>query len=269
MALVEFFFSHQILSILGLLLLFAYGYHILLVTAEPSEPPLIKGYIPFFGVAPQAVSRLLAYLTACKRQYGDIFTVYALGKRITIVTDPIEGIPAVFRRSKQLSFKATLRNVYIKALGMSEERADEEELNKEHFDMIPPYLLATSAVDELTGRFIRCLTKDLRMEVETSEFETGRTVDLFEWLSARIFLASGSALWGEGVFDEDETVLKDFKKMDDNFHFRVILPTWMTKSIADARDRVQDVLGRKFENGLNDPSSFALKRIEVSLRNIW
>ena len=143
-------------------------------------------------------------------------------------------------------------------------------MNKEHFQMLPPYLLATSAVDELTGRFIRRLLIDLRAEIDkTAEFEEGRTVDLFEWSSAVLFYSSASALWGEGIFDGEKAALEDFRTFDETFHFRLILPTWMTKSIANARDRVRDVMGQKFEDGLKNPSGFALKRIEVSRLLLW
>jgi 25/26-hydroxycholesterol 7alpha-hydroxylase len=265
MALLEFISSHQIWSIGIAFLLVAYAYHILLVTPEPSEPLLIKGYIPFLGVAPQAFLGLESYLKKCKAQYGDIFTLYAFGRRFTIVTDPVEGIPAIFRQPKQLSFKSMLRRVFIKGLGMTEERADHEALNKEHFGMITPYLLASQAVDELTGRFIRCLTKDIERDMEADGLTEGRVLDLFAWSSAKLFFASASALWGDDVFEKEgnEDLVDIYRTMDNNYHFLIALPLWMTKNIAKARNYVQEKLGTAFESGLKNPSSFAKKRIEV------
>ena len=261
MAILELLQTHQILSTIVLLVLFAYGYHILLIDATSLEPPLIKGYIPFLGAAPQILLSPNNFLHSCRSRYGDIFTLYALGFRITFVTDPIEGVPAVFRKSKQLSFKAGLRKVYIKVLGFTAERTDEEEMNREHFQMIPPYLLASSAVDELTGRFVRFLLEDIRLQSES--FRTGRIVDLIEWTGARLFYSSGPALYGKGIFDGADTVLEDFIKFDGEFPQRLVLPLWMTSGFARTRSRIQRVLASKFAKGLNDPSEFTKRRIEV------
>jgi hypothetical protein len=264
MAFLELVQDHRILSAVAGLLLLIYAYHIFFIEASLSEPPLIKGYFPFVGAAPQALLSPATFLLSCKRRYGDIFTVYALGTRVHIVSDPIDGVPAVFKKSKQLSFKAGLKQVYIKALGFTGKRLEEEELDKEHFAMIPPYLLATSAVDELTVRFIKFLLRDIRGQIAADpKFEEGKAVDLYDWASARLFLASGPALYGDGIFDGAETILDDFRKFDDMFAMRIALPMWMTKAFATARTRIQNVLGPKFAQGLHDPSSFVKKRIEV------
>lgn len=264
MAFLELIQEHQILSAVAGLLILAYAYHILFIEPRPSEPPLIKGYIPFIGAAPQGLLSPATFMLACKRRYGDIFTIYALGNRVHMVSDPIDGVPAVFKKSKQLSFRAGLKQVYIKALGFTGKRLEEEELDKEHFAMIPPYLLSTTAVDELTVRFIKFLLRDIRTQVATdTTWKSGKIVDLFDWASARLFFASGPALYGDGIFDGAESILDDFRKFDDMFAMRVALPMWMTKPFAQARKRIWDVLGPKFAQGLKDPSNFAKKRIEV------
>jgi 25/26-hydroxycholesterol 7alpha-hydroxylase len=266
MAILEFLQTHQILSVITLLLLFAYAYHILIINSHPSEPPLIKGYIPFFGATPKAIISPAAFLNSCKSRYGDIFTLYALGFRVTFVTDPIDGIPSVFKKSKELSFKAGLERVYTKVLGFTPERVGQEEMNREHFQMIPTYLLASSAVDQLTGRFLQYLLRDLRMQIrKDSGFEKGKVVDLFDWAGARLFYASGPALYGDGIFDGGDTILEDFRKFDAGFPMRLILPLWMTSGIAIARNRIQRVLSANFAKGLNNPSAFTQKRIEVCL----
>jgi oxysterol 7-alpha-hydroxylase len=262
MALLEIIQAHQILSTIGLLLLAAFGYHILVIVPTPSEPPLIKGYLPLLGVTPQIILSPVSFLNSCRARYGDIFTIYALGFRVTLVTDPIQGIPAVFRKSKQLSFKAGLRRVYTKVLGFSEQRVEEEDMNREHFQMIPPYLLASSAVDGLTGRFLRFLLQNLRRE--ESELRKGKIVNLADWIGEMLFFASGPALYGEGIFDGADSVLNDFKTAENAFPARLILPLWMTRWFEPYRNRVQGVLSSGFAKGLKDPSEFVKKRIEVT-----
>lgn len=268
MAIFAFLQNYQILSSIIVLFLLAYGHHILLVNAGPSEPPLIKGYIPFLGAALEAILSPPRFLASCKAKYGDIFTVYALGFRINFVADPIQGIPAVFKNPKQLSFKATLQQVYLKILGFSLERAKQEDLNREHFQMMKPYLLASSAVHTLTQRFQRCLLQDIRQEImKNPEFKNGMVVDLFDWAGRRLFFSSASAMYGDGVLDGADTFVDDFRKFDKDFPLRIMLPTWLTQGFVHARSRIQRLFASKFERGLKDPSDFMKRRIEVRLLN--
>ena len=165
MALLELLRAHPFLAAVGLLLSLAYGYHILLVKSVSPEPPLTKGYIPFLGVVPQAIWSTLALLRFCKAKYGDIFTIYTLSRRIIFVTDPIDGVSTVFKQPKQLSVLGMLWRVDIIGFGISEERADNEEMNKEHFQTRISHLLGISAVEGLTERLGKFLLQYIRDEV--------------------------------------------------------------------------------------------------------
>jgi hypothetical protein len=265
MALLQFFQEYQILSGLGLLLLLAFAYHVVMVNASSSEPPLIKGYLPFFGVFPQAILATGPFLLSCRARHGEIFTLYILGHRVTIVTDPIEGVPAVFKQTKQLSFKDGLDKVFIKGLGFSEARVNEREMNRENYATFPPYLLTTNAVDPLAGQFIRYLLSGIREDIKQyPDLKTGRILDLGEWSGRLLFYATGDALCGEGIFDAGgDRVLSDYEKFDNEFPLRMILPTWMTNGFLAARTRLRGLLHDCFERGLKNPSEFVKKRIEV------
>lgn len=272
MALRELLQTDPYLSGIAILLLTGWAYHLFFITQSATEPPLIKGYFPFLGAGPQILLNPRRYISRARAQHGDIFTVYAFGLRITFVSDPVDGVPGVFRaKSKQMSFRAGLRLVYTKVLGFSPERADNHELNREHFAMIPPYLLSTSAINSLTERFIRYLGADISERATTEGFKEGRVVNLEEWISSRLFFNSAQALYGEGIFDGADDVFRDFKKFDKDFPKALLLPEWMMRrgGFERARNRIQNLLGRKFTEGLKDPSEFVKKRIEVVMFCVW
>jgi hypothetical protein len=263
MAFRELVQAHPLLSALAALLLTAWSHHIFLVTALPTEPPLIKGFLPFLGVGPTVLlnprNRILKY----RSQYGEIFTIYAFGLRITFIADPVEGVPAVFRAKVKMSFRAALRFFLITVLGMTAERADHEELNKEHYAMIPPLLLSTSAVNGLTDRFIQAISPDIAGRAVREGFEEGKVVDLLEWTSARLFFSSSAALYGEGMFGDAEDVLQDFRNFDRQWPNAFTMPKWMMSGFIGARARIQKHMGEKCEQGLKDASEFMKKRTEV------
>jgi hypothetical protein len=270
-SILDFVEAHQILSILCLILLLAYSHHLFFITAKPNEPPLVKGFIPFLGVALEGLINLEALIHANKRRHGDIFTLYVLGMHITIVTDPIDGIPSIFRKpSKQLSMKSGIRTVFIKCLGFSPKRADEDDLNREHWQMLPTYLLSTNPLNELTGRFLDFLLRDLRRCAdEDKTFKIGKVVDFSDWIGRTLFIASSLAVYGEGVLDgADENMIRDFKTWENGFPLILMLPEWMTVSIGRARDRLRKFFGRNFAKGLKNTSTFVDKRIEVFILSV-
>ena len=187
MGLRDILYGRPYLSGLVVLLLLSWAYHILFVTASATEPPLIKGYVPFLGAGPQALVHPRRYITQCRSKYGDIFTIYAFGVRFTFVSDPIDGVPAVFRNRKQLTFRSSLRHVFIKVLGFSPERADETIMNKEHMDQISPYLLSRNSLNGLVERFIRSVGGDLLDQITSEGIKERKVVDLANWIGTRIF----------------------------------------------------------------------------------
>ncbi|KAK1797465.1 hypothetical protein P4O66_008323 [Electrophorus voltai] len=68
------------------------------------EPPLVMGWLPFFGVMLDYIKDPLGFLQANQRQHGDIFTCKIAGKYFTFVTDPF-SFSAITRQGKNLDFQ--------------------------------------------------------------------------------------------------------------------------------------------------------------------
>jgi hypothetical protein len=51
--------------------LITFAYHFLFVTSGPNEPPLVRGIIPFLGVAPSFLRNPEPFLLDCQKRYGD------------------------------------------------------------------------------------------------------------------------------------------------------------------------------------------------------
>lgn len=259
---VELIVCHPIISSISTIILLAYGYHICFIKSSPSEPPLIKGYIPFLGVALQVSISPEKCFNNWKERYGQIYTIYAAGKRITILSDPVDGIPSVFKQTRCFSFEQGLHMVWVKVLGYSSKRADEE---SENIKILTSSLLPSDVVNELTSRFDKALLKTLRTEIQKTrdQFEAGKTVDFCEWLTPKHFFSGCPALYGDGIYDGEESAFEYYRKFDTGLSMLVTLPTWMTRGFAKARNQLGEITGRQFAKGLINPSSFIKRRIEV------
>lgn len=130
---------------IGLLLLTAVGvvfaHHVLLVNSRPNEPPLVRGIVPFVGVA----------LSICAIQKGSswsadgamvTYTLYMGGRRMHAVCDPISGIPTVYRNFRTFPSSVLLSQVSVVLFGIPESQANDSGIRKALIDTLAPNLLA-------------------------------------------------------------------------------------------------------------------------------
>ncbi|XP_055287626.1 cytochrome P450 7B1 isoform X1 [Moschus berezovskii] len=72
-------------------------------TRRRGEPPLIKGWLPYFGQALKLQKDPLGFMISLQKQYGDIFTLLLGGKYITFILDPFHYTSVA--KNQKLSFQ--------------------------------------------------------------------------------------------------------------------------------------------------------------------
>jgi len=60
----------------------------LVVPRDPSLPPLVFHYIPWFGSAASYGMDPYKFMFECREKYGDLFTFILLGRRMTVALGP-------------------------------------------------------------------------------------------------------------------------------------------------------------------------------------
>ncbi|XP_053572881.1 LOW QUALITY PROTEIN: prostacyclin synthase [Bombina bombina] len=73
-------------------------------TRRPNEPPLDRGLVPWLGHALDFGKDAAKFLSKMKAKHGDIFTVQAAGKFITVLLDPHSYDTVVWESSSKLDF---------------------------------------------------------------------------------------------------------------------------------------------------------------------
>ncbi|KAM8778758.1 24-hydroxycholesterol 7-alpha-hydroxylase isoform 2-T2 [Rhynchonycteris naso] len=71
-------------------------------------PPCIQGWIPWIGAAFEFGKAPLEFIEKARIKYGPVFTVFAMGTRMTFVTEE-EGIN-VFLKSKEVNFELAVQS---------------------------------------------------------------------------------------------------------------------------------------------------------------
>ncbi|XP_028927077.1 prostacyclin synthase [Ornithorhynchus anatinus] len=73
-------------------------------TRHPREPPLDRGLIPWLGHALEFGKDTAHFLSRMKQKHGDIFTVLAAGRFVTVLLDPHSYDSVVWESSSKLDF---------------------------------------------------------------------------------------------------------------------------------------------------------------------
>ncbi|KAF7240858.1 Prostacyclin synthase [Varanus komodoensis] len=90
--------------LLGVLLLGLLLTHRLRRSRRPDEPPLDKGLIPWLGHALEFGQDAASFLSDMQKKHGDIFTIQAAGKFVTVLLDPRSYDAVLWESSSKLDF---------------------------------------------------------------------------------------------------------------------------------------------------------------------
>jgi len=146
-------------ALLGVVGLFALAViaHKVLIRQRPDEPPIVKGWIPWYGNYFDMDRNPEKLLTKLRKKYGDIFSVWTAGQKMTIVLDILEGIPGMYRNTKQMEFHEFERQLQAPVFGFPLDFRDNLELQGELHDLISDRnrRVVGSRIEEARHRWLR------------------------------------------------------------------------------------------------------------------
>lgn len=254
-----------------LIIALAFAHHLLFVTNRPNGPPMVRGSLPFLGVALSFIFDPEGFLLKCQQRYGDIYTLYMGGKRMHVVCDSINGIPTVYRNFKLFPFSLLTNHFDIILFGVSENQAKDSALYKANLDRIAPNLLAQNMVDRLIEVFNTNLQPILAREIHKLDANAqlgndGVVIDLDVWLKKIMFECSGKTLFGD-TWPTDDRFYDDYSEWDNGiYEILKEYPNVLTRKAVQARERYYHRLVEMFRKPLVNPSKLIQERIEVTPR---
>ncbi|XP_054035899.1 24-hydroxycholesterol 7-alpha-hydroxylase isoform X2 [Dryobates pubescens] len=195
-------------AVLGLLILRA----VLFPLRNPSSPPCIRSWIPWFGAAFQFGKAPLEFIEQARSKYGPVFTIFALGKRFTFVTEE-EGTEAFFN-SKDLNFE--------QAVQQAVENAEAFYQNHGTLYSMMKGKMGPSNLHMFTGT----LCKELHEHMAPLGMEG--TGDLNDLVRHVMYPAVVNTLFGKGSCPTSQNEIKEFEehfqKYDEDFEYASQMP---------------------------------------------
>ncbi|KAB0360324.1 hypothetical protein FD754_004480 [Muntiacus muntjak] len=187
---------------------------LLSIGSRRGEPPLIKGWLPYFGQALKLQKDPLGFMTSLQKQYGDIFTLLLGGKYITFILDPFHYTSVA--KNQKLSFQ-TFTNKFLKRVFSIKKMTTDSDLIDEihstyqflqgkHLD-----ILMESTMQNLKQVFEPQLLK-------TTSWSTER---LLSFCNSVIFEMTFTTIYGNVLANDKKTFITelkdDFLKFDEKF----------------------------------------------------
>jgi hypothetical protein len=280
-----YYIPHFLVALVALVALLFLHHIVLLRPSTPQSPPLISGPLPFIGCAFSFLRNPEPFLLKTQLLHGPIFTLYMAGKRFHVITDPIIGIPTVYRNYRQFPFAVLSNHVDIELFGVREAHAKDTKLYKANLDRLAPNLLKMEKVEELLAVFNDQLIPVLERRIlahepdaETQKKEIVATegnqivvdnqgaleLDLCNFVRRLMFECSGKTMFGS-TWPEDDDFYESFCRWDKGtFQILKGYPKLFTRNAIKGRERYYERLMEMYEKGLRGASQLVRERIEVS-----
>lgn len=188
---------------------------------RPGEPPLVRGSLPFLGNAVSFGRNMLAFLRRCRREHGDVFTIFVAGRRMTFVCDPHSYLAVI--RSNALQFEPFTAQVMERAFDFPRMH---EEVDMEGVNALARRRLKGEELRALSegmcAQVCRLLDGDVRLSGSTGEF------GLYRLIWDTVFAAGTRVIFGEDLLERDSS--RAFEDLERNFGLLVAgLPKVVTR----------------------------------------
>jgi cytochrome P450 len=192
------------------------------------EPPLVRGALPFLGVAVPFGKDSTSFVQRCRAEVGDVFTLFIAGQRMTFVLDPLSA-PAVLK-AKQLAFHPISGGVLTDVFKV---RSLHENVDLEAMEALGRSRLRGDALTSLT----QTMATQLRRQMPTAISDRWEERPLYRLVWDIMFAAGTEALLGQGVVSEQ--LAADFEVFDRYFPLMFAgLPRPLIKDGDAALDRL-------------------------------
>ncbi|KAF6323211.1 cytochrome P450 family 7 subfamily B member 1 [Rhinolophus ferrumequinum] len=180
---------------------------------RPGEPPLIKGWLPYFGQALKLQKDPIGFMKTLQKQHGDTFTLLLGGKYITFIMDPYQ-YPFVMKNHK-LSFKVFSKNIIRKAFSI--QKFMTSELNNELRDCYQ--LLQGKSLDTLMDNMMQNLQEVFEHQLfKTTNWDV---THLLTFCTSAVFEATFTTIYGKFLGADRKKLItelkEDFLKFDNKF----------------------------------------------------
>ncbi|KAK2507552.1 hypothetical protein MC885_001657 [Smutsia gigantea] len=192
------------------------------------EPPCIRGWIPWIGAGFEFGKAPLEFVEKARVKYGPIFTVFAMGIRMTFVTEE-EGIN-MFLKSKDVNFELAVQNSIYRTASIPKNV-----FLKLHEKL---YIVMKGKMGAFNlYQFTEHLSEGLHEQLEN--LGAHGTMDLNNLVRHLLYPVTVNALFKKGLFPTNEKKIREFHQhfqvYDESFEYASQIPEYLLRNWSKSK----------------------------------
>ncbi|KAJ8780031.1 hypothetical protein J1605_012067 [Eschrichtius robustus] len=191
-------------------------------------PPCIGGWIPWIGAGFEFGKTPLQFIEKARIKYGPIFTIVAVGTRMTFVTEE-EGIN-VFLKSKEVNFELAVQTPVYRTASIPKNIF--LKLHEKLYIMVKGKM-GTFNLYQFTGQ----LTEELHEQLEN--LGPHGTMDLNNLVRHLLYPVTVNVLFKKGLFPTNERKIREFHQhfqaYDEGFEYGSQLPECLLRNWSKSK----------------------------------
>ncbi|XP_063113452.1 cytochrome P450 7B1 isoform X2 [Cavia porcellus] len=204
---------------------------------RPGEPPLIKGWLPYFGMTMKFQKDPLGLIRTLQKQYGDIFTILLGGKYITFILDPFQ-YQLLNKYHKKLSFQRLTRKLSVRVFSIKILENYEDLDHELH-----------GAYQFLQGKSLDIILEDMLQNIkQTFESQLLKTTNwnktqMLTFCCTMVFEITFTTMYGKVPEDDRKTFISELRdnilKFDDKFPYLMSdIPIVFLRNVKSIREKL-------------------------------
>ncbi|XP_048203619.1 24-hydroxycholesterol 7-alpha-hydroxylase [Perognathus longimembris pacificus] len=191
-------------------------------------PPCVRGWLPWVGAGTQLGRAPLDFIQRARAQCGPVFTVFAMGTRMTFVTEE-EGIN-VFLNSKHVNFELAVQKPVYRTASVPKNIFF---TLHEKLYIVMKGKLGTFNIHQFTGK----LMQELHEQLE--KLGSRGTMDLNNLVRDLLYPATVNILFDKGLIPTNKGELQQFYRhfetYDEGFEYGSQLPEWLLRNWSKSK----------------------------------
>ncbi|KAM4835053.1 24-hydroxycholesterol 7-alpha-hydroxylase [Thomomys bottae] len=192
------------------------------------RPPCVRGWLPWVGAAAALGRAPLAFVERARAQCGPVFTVFALGIRMTFVTEE-EGIN-VFLNSKNINFELAVQKPVYRTASIPKNIFF---TLHEKLYILMKGKLGIFNIHQFTGK----LMEELHEQFEN--LGSHGTMELSNLVRTLLYPTTVNILFNKGLIPTNKGELHEFyhhfETYDDGFEYGSHMPEWLLRNWSKSK----------------------------------
>ncbi|XP_043820577.1 24-hydroxycholesterol 7-alpha-hydroxylase isoform X2 [Dromiciops gliroides] len=220
------------------------------------RPPCISGWIPWIGAGLKFGKAPLEFIEQARIKYGPVFTIFALGNRITFVTEE-EGFD-IFFKSKEINFEHAVEDHVYRTVSVPKD------IFLQFHGLLYGLMKNKMKISHL-HQFSEKLVEGLHEQLES--LGTDGNKDLYNLVRSTLYPVTVDIIFGKGLYPTTQKKIQEFhehfQNYDDGFQYGSQIPECFLRNWSKSKRWLLNLFEQSIPDLERDTTSDDLTMLQL------